>query len=133
MEKFSLNNDMWTHPELKNIHWTDGVNNLINNHNDIILGIAWINECIGKIKQHQLSTYDLNKEVNFECLKDFTVWHLKNNHPLYYFIWCQEQANKPELFRNQLIKDNQFPDTILFCCNVYSFISPHRIMLPEEY
>lgn len=133
MNKFSLNNDIWTHPELNNIHCTDGVNNLITEHNDIVLAISWINECIGKIKQHQLLTYDSNKEVNFECLKDFTVWHLNNNHPLYYLIWCQEQANKPQLFRNQLIKNNRFPNTVLFCCNVDFVINSHRIMLPEEY
>lgn len=122
MKKFSLNNDIWTHPELKNIHWTDGVNNLINNHNDIVLAISWINECIGKIKQHQLLTYDSNKQVNFECLKDFTVWHLQNNHPLYssqlsvmricYFkreeqIWEKARVMVSSIFR-EIVKITKF-------------------------
>lgn len=132
MKKLMQHNDMWTHPELKNIHWTDAVNNLMIKHNDLMLAIAWINECIGNIKQHQLLTYDFNKKVDFESLINFSVWHLKNNHPLYYLIWCQEHANQPKLFNNQLMKDKHFPDTILLCSNVSSFINPHRIMLPEE-
>jgi len=132
MKKLMQHNHNWTHPELKNVHWTDEVNNLIIKHNDLMLAIAWINECIGKIKQNRLFPEDLNKQVDLEKLKDFSVWHIRNNHPISYLIWCQEQANKPKLFNNQLMKDKQFPDTILLCSNVSSFINPHRIMLPQE-
>ncbi len=133
MKKFNLDADMWSHPELNNVHWTNGINNLITKHNEIILAISWINESIGKIKQHQLLTSDKDKEVNFECLKDFSVWYIKHNHPTTYFIYCQENGKKPELFKNQLMKDKNFSNFTFYCSQTFFHLNPHRIMLPEEY